>query len=269
MSIRGLAELADGVFVYEVPGPIIVNSAIIVGDDGVAVVDTGTVETDARLILEAVASVTDQPLRYVINTHHHGDHTFGNWWMLPAVVVGHGSCRLRLVGDRGVQHREALAGLVPMVREQIQSIPVLPPDLTFQEQLRVHLGGLTLRLDYFGRAHTDNDIAIAVEEPGISFAGDLIEESGPPITFEAYPQDWGATLRRLEGVAESRFIPGHGREVDRDFVSFQRAGFEALAASCAAAESVEAALASIPTEAREVLGHHAESAVQRYFVTAG
>jgi glyoxylase-like metal-dependent hydrolase (beta-lactamase superfamily II) len=268
MALQGLTELADHVFVYEVRGPIVVNSAIIVGDDGVAVVDTGTVESDAQLILEALASVTDKPLRYVINTHHHGDHTFGNWWLLPAVVVGHASCRLRLIGELGAQHREALAGLVPMVREQIQSIPIVAPDLTFQEQVRVHLGNLTLRLDYFGRAHTDNDIAIAVEEPSLSFAGDLIEESGPPITFEAYPQDWGSTLRQLEKVAESRFIPGHGREVDRAFVSFQAQGFEELAVACAAAPTVEAALASIPAASREVLGHHAESAVQRYFVTA-
>ena len=204
MSLPDLREFADGVFVYELKGPFVVNAGSVVGNTAVAVIDTGTIESDARKILDTIASLTDKPVRYVINTHYHGDHSFGNWWFLPAIVVGHGASRVRLVGQAGESHRDLLARLVPMATEQIQAVCVVPPRLTFEQQCRIDLGERLLRLNFFGRAHTDNDIAIAVEGQDVSFAGDLIEESGPPIVFEAFPADWGPTLRRLAGGAESR-----------------------------------------------------------------
>ena len=88
MVSNRVTELATGVYSLELRGAMIVNAGIVVGDDGVAVIDTGTIEADARAILEVVATLTDFPVRYVINTHHHGDHSFGNWWLLPAIVVG-------------------------------------------------------------------------------------------------------------------------------------------------------------------------------------
>ena len=216
-SVPGLVELADSVYLYTIPGVIPVNAGIVVGDDAAAVIDTGTTEADARALLEATASVTDLPVRYVINTHHHGDHSFGNWWFLPAVVVGHERCRLRLVGDEGASHRETLARHLPMVAEQVRAVPLAPPALTFEGHCDLHLGPVSLRLAHLGLAHTDNDIAIGVEGAGVAFAGDLIEESGPPIVSEGYPAEWGPTLRRFEAAAVDRVVPGHGRVVDTAF----------------------------------------------------
>ena len=267
MSLPGLSELADGVFVHEVHGAFVVNAGIVVGDDAVAVIDTGTIESDAREILDAVASVTDKPVRYVINTHYHGDHSFGNWWFLPAIVVGHGASRVRLIGEAGESHRDLIARLVPIAAEQIQAVPVLPPTLTFEQQCRLQLGEHSLRLDFFGRAHTDNDIAIAVEGQDVNFAGDLIEESGPPVAFEAFPADWGPTLRRLEAVAEARFVPGHGRVVDRHFVAAQALAFEQVAEACREHGEPEAASANLDARARHALGAQADLAIKRYFAT--
>ena len=120
----------------------------------------GTVESDARQLLAAVAQVSDKPVRYVINTHYHGDHSFGNWWFLPALIVGQARCRTRLIGDAGESHKSMLARFAPMAKEQIDAVPVAAPELTFDETCRLHLGDLTLRLEYFGRAHTDNDITM-------------------------------------------------------------------------------------------------------------
>ena len=267
MSFPGLSELADGVFVHELHGAFVVNAGIVVGDDAVAVIDTGTIESEAREILAAVASVTDKQVRYVINTHYHGDHSFGNWWFLPAIVVGHGACRLRLVGDGGESHRKMMARFVPMAAEQIEAVPVVAPTLTFEQQCRLRLGERVLRLDFFGRAHTDNDIAIAVEGQGVNFAGDLIEESGPPVAFEAFPAEWGPTLRRLQAVAESRFVPGHGRVVDRDFVAGQALAFEQVAEACREHGEPNAAAANLSAHAKQALGAQAELAIQRFLAT--
>lgn len=268
MDARRITELADGIYSYEVRGAMAVNAGIVVGDDGVAIIDTGTTEADAREILAAVATLTDRPVRYVINTHHHGDHSFGNWWFLPAIIVAHDRCRLRLLGDAGTQHRDMIAQLVPMAREAIEAVPVVAPNVTFEDSLRLHLGEHTLDLAYFGRAHTDNDIAISVGSD-VVFAGDLIEEAGPPVAFEAFTADWGPTLRRLAAVEASTFLPGHGHAVDRAFVEGQAAAFEGVAAACAASTSEAEALAAAPDHARAVLGGQLAATVGRYFATVG
>ena len=265
--VAGLTELADGVFVYTITGFIMVNTGIIVGDDAVAVIDTGTTESDARALLNAVASVTDKPVRYVINTHHHGDHSFGNWWFLPAITVGHARCRLKLVGDEGASHRDTMASHMPMIEEQVRAVPIAPPTLTFEQYVDVHLGGIDLRLAYLGRAHTDNDIAIGVEGAGVAFAGDLIEQSGPPITGEAFPAEWGPTLRKLGAAMVDRYVPGHGLIVDSMFVSEQASTFETLSRTCAGVETAAAAMEAMPDSVIEMLETQTPSAVQRYFET--
>ena len=265
----GLAELADGVWVCAIGGFVMVNAGIVVGDEAAAVIDTGTTEDDARSLLRAVASVTDKPVRYVINTHHHGDHSFGNWWFLPAVAVGHARCRLRLVGDEGASHREAMASHMPLVAEQVRAVPLSPPGLTFEGYVDLHLGGIELRLAHLGRAHTDNDIAIGVEGADVAFAGDLIEQSGPPIAGEGYPAEWGTTLRKLGAAMVDRYVPGHGLVVDSMFVSEQAGAFEALSRACAEAASPAEAMDAMPQSVVDALGVQTPVAVHRWFETAG
>ena len=267
--VAGLTELDDGVFVYTITGFIMVNAGIIVGDDAVAVIDTGTTESDARALLNAVASVTDKRVRYVINTHHHGDHSFGNWWFLPAIPIGHHRCRLKLLGDEGASHRDTMASHMPMIREQVLAVPVTPPSLTFEQFVDVHLGGIDLRLAYLGRAHTDNDIAIGVEGADVAFAGDLIEQSGPPIAGESFPSEWGPTLRKLGAAMVDRYVPGHGLIVDSMFVSEQAGTFETLSRTCAGVETAAEAMEAMPDSVVDMLETQTPSAVQRYFETVG
>ena len=268
--MRGLVELAAGIFRFEVAGVIDVNCGIVVGDDGVCVIDSGTVEADARAILAAVRSVSDRPVRYAINTHHHGDHSLGNWWMRPAIVVGHDRCRLRLLGEEGEAHKDLMARLVPMAAEQIRTVPLDPPSLTFASMLSLHVGRTALRLRHCGRGHTDNDIVVCCEEAGIAFAGDLIEEGGPPWTGDSFPAEWGATLRGVQPLAQL-FVPGHGRSMEAASVAGQAAGFEQFAAACAESRArgggPAEAPASLPGAVRAFLGHQLLPAVERYFAT--
>ncbi len=267
MSVDGLSEIADRVYRVEFASGQSAHSGIVIGDDAVAVVDTCTFEDDARILLEAVASLTALPIRYVVNTHHHGDHTFGNWLFRPAAIVGHERCRAWLVGDAGETHRELMGKWMPASKERMQSVVIDAPDVTFEERMRLHLGGVTLRLDYFGRAHTDNDIAIGVEEAGLCFAGDMIGE--PLFCEDAFPAEWGSTLRALEGVPEATFASGHDPLVDRAYVGRQAALAEELAASCAAGTPLEQIVADASPEMQAVFGHQLGIAVERYAATAG
>jgi glyoxylase-like metal-dependent hydrolase (beta-lactamase superfamily II) len=216
-----------------------------------------------------VKSVTDLPVRYVINTHHHGDHSFGNWWFLPAVVIGHSRCRMRLLGDAGASHRDTLASHMPMAREQISAVPLAPPNLTFESFLDLDLGRHSLRLAYLGRAHTDNDIAIGVEGVDVAFAGDLIEQSGPPVVSEGFPAEWGPALRKLGAAMVDRYVPGHGLPVDSMFVADQASAFETVTRVCSDAPSAVEAMHALPQAVFDVLGFQTANAVKRYFETAG
>ncbi len=264
-----LTELHNGIFVAEVMGAFAVNVGVVLGDDGVCVIDTGTTQSDAETIAKTVARVTSKPITYIINTHHHGDHSFGNWWLRPAVAVGHHRCRLRLVGEAGEKHREMLARMVPQAAEQISAVIVDPPAVTFEEEMSLHLGNASLRLQYLGRAHTDNDIATTVEATGHCFAGDLIEEAGPPVAFESFPRDWGPTLRNLIGTGASSYIPGHGRAVDEAFVAGQAAAFEDLDAACSKVQAEGGTEADAPLllqrETRDLLQSQVQPAIARHF----
>ena len=131
-------------------------------------------------------------------------------------LVGHNRCRVRLLGEAGEAHRDAFARMMPQAADQISAVTVDPPSVTFEERMALHLGNVSLELQYFGRAHTDNDITITVVDTGHCFAGDLIEESGPPVALESFPRDWGASIRALVGSGATSYIPGHGRAVPGD-----------------------------------------------------
>lgn len=95
----GLQEVAPNVFAYIHSGVgwDICNSGFIVGDDGVLVIDAMMVASQVRLYMEEIRKVTDKPIRYVVNTHHHVDHSFGNQFYLPAEIVSHRGCREALI----------------------------------------------------------------------------------------------------------------------------------------------------------------------------
>lgn len=264
-----ITELGSGIYVAEIMGVFAVNVGIVVGDDGACVIDTGTTQLEAEKISEVVTSVTEKPLRYVINTHYHGDHSFGNWWLKPAVVVGHSRCRVRLLGAAGESHRDAFARMMPQASEQISAVIVDPPAVTFEEEMSLHLGNVSLKLQYLGRAHTDNDIAITVDGTGHCFAGDIIEESGPPVAFESFPADWGPTNRSLLATGASSYIPGHGRAVNAAFVSAQAAAFEDIDAACKNVQANGGEEADVPSLLKQdthgVLQAQVETAVSRHF----
>jgi len=166
---------------------------------------------------------------------------------------GHERCRAWLVGDAGETHREMMGKWMPAAKERMATVMVDAPDVTFEERMRLHLGGVTLRLDYFGSAHTDNDIAIGVEEADVVFAGDIIGE--PLFCEDAFPAEWGATLRVLAAVPEETFASGHDPLICRTYIENLAVLAEALAVSCAAGTPVEQIRADATPEFRAVFGH--------------
>jgi len=200
-----LCEVSDGVFAYvQLDGSWgLNNSGFFVGGDGVLVVDTCFTERRSRAFLEAVRTVTDRRLRTLVNTHHHGDHTHGNWLLSEATIVGHRLCR-----ESVIQSGHAAAGLFPGV--EWGEIPITPPFVTFEDRLTIHVDDLAVELVFEGPAHTTNDVVAWVPERRLLFAGDLVFNGGTPFVVMGSVEGSIAAVERLKALDPETVVPGHG-----------------------------------------------------------
>jgi glyoxylase-like metal-dependent hydrolase (beta-lactamase superfamily II) len=225
-ATRMWREIADRVFVRRY-SDYNVTIGLVVGDSDSLVIDTRGSERQGRELLEEIRWVTSTRMR-VVNTHHHYDHAFGNYAFVPSEIWGHERCATRLREDsRTAQF--ALAAAMPEVAPEYVETRITPPDKTFRESVELELGGRPVTLAHFGRGHTDNDVVVIVPDVHVVFAGDLIEQGGPPSFEDSYPLDWPGTVGRMLEVAHGPVVPGHGEVVGRSFVEGQLADLSALA----------------------------------------
>jgi glyoxylase-like metal-dependent hydrolase (beta-lactamase superfamily II) len=118
---------------------------------------------------------------------------------------------------------------MPEVAPEYVETRVTPPNKTFRDGVELELGNRRVFLTHYGRGHTDNDVVVVVPDVHVVFAGDLIEQGGPPSFEDSYPMDWPGTLGRVLDVADGPVVPGHGEVVGKAFVEGQLADISALA----------------------------------------
>jgi glyoxylase-like metal-dependent hydrolase (beta-lactamase superfamily II) len=197
------------------------NVGVVECDGGLAVIDTRAHHAQARELKNDLSRISSLPVRWVVNTHHHWDHTFGNAEFTGAAIWGHARCAetLRETGDRT---RRELMDMLPDHGSDFREVAISPPTFTLTDHASVTFGGRTLQLRHLGRGHTDNDIVVSVVDAGVTFAGDLVEEGAPPSFGDSFPLEWPDTVTALLGVMGDHAIPGHGSPVDRHYVASQR-----------------------------------------------
>jgi len=200
-------EVAAGVFAYVQPDGSwwINNTGFIVGGGQVCAIDTSSTERRTRRLMGAMRSVTALPVRTVVNTHHHGDHTNGNSLFGDAVIVGHANCRSNMEGQR-VGGLESVFGEVDW-----GELTVVPPNLTFDDRLALHIGEVRVELVYVGTsAHTTGDAVAWLPEQGVLFSGDLVFNGGTPFVLMGSVAGSLDALALLRSFAASTIVPGHG-----------------------------------------------------------
>jgi len=213
------------------------NVAVLVTDEGVVLVDDMFDRNHAD-ILAQVRSITDKPLRYVVNTHQHDDHAGGDLKMLPiAEVIAHQNVR------KNLEH------IKQPYYEDTPGTPIGLPRLTFSDQLSIHLGGKEVRAYYFGRGHTSGDAIIYFPELRVIHTGDLFlggrfggrTEPGKPRGVNIYVDyaqggsfvDWSRTLERTLALDFDTAIPGHGPVSTKANVETFKADLELMRARLA------------------------------------
>ncbi len=206
-SVRGrLQEVADGVYAYVQPdgGWCLNNAGILVSDGQVAVIDTAATESRARALRAAIASVTDVTPRTVVNTHFHGDHSFGNCvFAADAVIVAHEAARTEMaVAGLGLQ------GLWPGVEWGEVSLAL--PSLTYRDRLTLHVGDLTAELVHPGPAHTVTDTVVWIPERSVLFVGDIAMNGATPFCLMGSVEGSLRAIDRLRAYGARTVVTGHG-----------------------------------------------------------
>jgi len=221
LVVTGWQQHGDGVFSRRYRS-LHLNIGVVVCGDGLLVIDTRATHAEAAELQRDIRRLSPLPVQWVVNTHHHWDHTFGNHEFLPAPIWGHEGCRRMLV-EHGEEMRDAVIRWAPGHAALFEEVVITPPDHTFRDAATVAFGGRTVEFRHLGRGHTDNDIVVTVPGTGVLFAGDLVEQGAPPAFQDSFPLEWPDTAAELLGSCDGPVVPGHGRVVDRAFVAAQQA----------------------------------------------
>ena len=250
-KIYKFEKVADGV--YYGTGGLGGNHPIIVNDQDVLLVDDGTTPATARDLLEDLKLITNKPVRYVVNTHFHYDHTDGNSIFPPDVqIIAHEFVRTAILNfnvlDREPYRTSQATRLPPLIeslkkqvadeknagqkaalekqladalalQDQMKEIKPTPPNLTYTSKLVLHRGSREIQILFLGRGHTGGDTIVYLPKERIVCTGDLME-SQLAYMGDAFFDEWVATLENLKKLDFSLVLPGHGVPFsDRELIS--------------------------------------------------
>jgi cyclase len=212
-----LVEVTSGVFGYIQPDGswMINNTGVVTGRDGAyLLVDTTSTEARNRALLEAVEKISPDAPRALVNTHHHGDHTYGNFVFSPATIVAQENCRAELLaygfpGNTGVWE--------PVDWGEVR---VAPPNLTFADRVRLWSDDRPIDVSYVGQAaHTSNDSLVWLPEQEVLFCGDLLFNGGTPFLLMGSVRGAIEVLESVVAPIPARVIvPGHGAPCDHALI---------------------------------------------------
>ena len=186
------------------------NAGFVITKEGVVVFDALGTPSLATALLERIRKITDQPIKRLVLSHYHADHIYG-----IQVFKNAGAKVYAPEGSLDYIHSEAAAlrleerqlSLYPWVNDDTK---IIVPDVIISGSNKFNLGGLDFTINYLGKAHSDGDLAMLVEQDRVLFSGDIIFEGRVPFVGNADTKHWLKTLTELETGGLAALIPGHG-----------------------------------------------------------
>jgi len=197
------------------------NAGFVIGDDGVLVVDAFFTPDAARALVAEIHRLTPKPIRYVVNTHYHVDHTGGDQVLREAggIIIAHRNVRgwvrtsnINLFGDR----------ITPELKARIAALPL--PDLVTDKDLTVWLGSRKVKVQTV-LGHTGGDLTVSVPDARVLFTGDMLWRKVAPNLIDGSVKEWVATdadFAAMPDATQTIYVPGHGDVADvKDVVEFR------------------------------------------------
>ena len=202
------AELGEGLYCLTAEGDP--NSGVIVGDDGVMVVDARATPVLARELVERIREVTDKPIKYVLLTHYHAVRVLGaSAYGAEHIIASSGT--YDLIRERGQQDFDSEAQRFPRLFRAVETVPGLTwPTLVFERSLTLFMGKREVRIMHLGKGHTKGDTVAWLPKEKVLFSGDLVEYGAAPYCGDAYFREWPQTLERVRALGAEKMVPGRG-----------------------------------------------------------
>ena len=212
----GLQKVSDHVYAYAGtinPSPANsfgANAGIVIGDKGILVVDTLGSAKGARKFIEDIKRISDKPVRYVVDTHSHFDHTFGNseFAAIHAVICAQTSCPINMNKTLPLVIKNAKD--YGITDEEAKAIKIAYPDVTSPEMMRIDLGNVSVDMLFMAPSHTDDSVMVFIPRDKVLFSGDVLFTDYYPYMGDGDITGWVKTLDFIKSVPVDKIIPGHG-----------------------------------------------------------
>jgi glyoxylase-like metal-dependent hydrolase (beta-lactamase superfamily II) len=213
---EGLTKIADNVYSYAgvknaaPANSFAANAGIVVGKDSILVVDTLISAKEAKRFIADIRKVSDKPIRYVVNTHYHLDHSFGNseFARLGATVISQVNDRNNLEknGDAALKHAKEYG----LTDADLAGTVITLPTITFSDRMTVDMGGETVELIFVAPSHSAGSLLVHLPLRKVLFTGDVLFTEFHPYMGDGDIAGWVKTLDFILGLDVTTIIPGHG-----------------------------------------------------------
>jgi glyoxylase-like metal-dependent hydrolase (beta-lactamase superfamily II) len=206
-------QIAEGVYV--IPDQridLVPNVGFVVGEEVVLVVDTGMGVANAERVLERARELAGGRKLSLTLTHFHPEHGFGAQVFRDAAEIVYNRSQWEELNAKFGEFVEMFSGFSPEIADILSDVELTEPHETYEDRLRIDLGGVVVDLEAVGPAHTRGDQIVWLPEPRVLFAGDLVENRFFPILpdADAHGSEWIDLLERMERMEPTTVVPGHG-----------------------------------------------------------
>ena len=209
-------RLSENAYAYTAEGDP--NTGVIIGDEGVMVVDTQATPGMAQDVIRRIREVTKLPIRHVLLSHYHAVRVLGAsaYFNEGAEQIVASRDTYDLIVERGEQDKASEIGRFPRLFRNVETVPpgLTWPTMTFSGSMSIWLGKLEVKIAQVGRGHTKGDTIAYLEDQKICFAGDLVESQSTAYAGDCYFRDWPTTLDRLAEFGFEKLVPGRGAALE-------------------------------------------------------
>jgi glyoxylase-like metal-dependent hydrolase (beta-lactamase superfamily II) len=201
------------------------NIGIVVGDRATLVIDTGIGARNGAIVVKQAEKLAKTPNLYLTTTHFHPEHAMGEQAFPPRTVIIRPAVQQVELEKHGTELMDLFRSFSAQSRELLADVKLRTPDITFDKEIKLDLGGVNARLFWLGPAHTQGDELIMVEPDSVLLPGDIVQDKIVPNmpNADASVKGWIAILDQIEPLKPRFVVPDHGTLGDASLIAKERA----------------------------------------------